>query len=98
MGVRYMKVLNINAGLNSLDDLTLSHAQQNYLIQGSYGFKSINGQKLIRMLQIIGIDKISGDLLILEKCSDDYPFRKLFILSTEGETKKYKGQSFLQVS
>lgn len=98
MGVRRMNMINNHSVEVSPGEIKLSHAQQNYLIHGTYALQSVNGQKFNRILQVVGIDNSTGDLLILEKCSDDYPYKRMFVLSADGETKKYKGQSFLQVS
>jgi len=78
--------------------LNLSQAQQNYLDSGTYEIKSVEGKKLFRRLQIVGMDPGTGNLLILESYTDNYPYKKLFIISPNGNTEKYKGQIFQNVS
>ncbi|MDD3013138.1 MAG: hypothetical protein PHC34_05490 [Candidatus Gastranaerophilales bacterium] len=93
-----MKVLSQKSALHSDDPLKLSQAQRNYLDSGTYEVTSIDGKKLLRRLEVIGIDPNSGFLLIMESYADNYPYIKQFILSPEGKTEKYKGQMFKYIN
>jgi hypothetical protein len=93
-----MKVSCKKSAFECGDLLKLSHAQQHYLDSGSYMVRSVDGRRLLRRLQIIGVDPVSGYLLVMESYADNYPYKKLFILSPKGETEKYKGQMFQEIS
>gem|GEM_PF-3212819 len=93
-----MKVLSKKSALNCDDKFRLSLAQQNYLDSGTYEVTSFEGMKLLRRLRVVGIDSNSGYLLIMESYADNYPYKKLLLLSPEGKTEKYKGQMYQNIN
>jgi len=97
-GVKHMKALCTKSAFVCSNPLKLSLAQQNYLDSGTYEVTSMDGMKLLRKLQVIGIDPDTGYLLIMESYADHYPYKKLFVLSPEGKTEKHKGQMFQNIS
>ena len=93
-----MNVLSKKSALGCGGQLKLSLAQLNYLDSGTYVVTSLEGKKLLRELEVVGIDPDTGNLLIMESYADNYPYKKTFILSQEGKTEKYKGQMFKNIS
>ncbi len=77
--------------------LEISEAQRNFLISGTYQILSAFGTCLFRKLQIIGCNPYSGDVLVRETYSGSSCYKKLFVLSPDGKTEKYKGQQFSKV-
>ncbi len=77
--------------------LKISEEQRNFLISGTYKVLSAFGTSLLRKLQIIGSDPDSGNILVRETYSDATGYSRIFVLSPDGKTEKYRGQFFAVV-
>ena len=92
-----MKVGNHMSTITSSNPLKISDEQKNFLITGTYEILSNFGSSFFRKLQVIGQDPDSGKVLVKETYSGNHPYNKLFVLSPEGRSEKYRGQLFQNV-
>lgn len=92
-----MKVGNHMSTISSSNPLKISENQRNFLISGTYEILTHFGSSFFRKLQVIGQDPDSGKLLVKETYSGNHPYNKLFVLSSEGRSEKYRGQIFQHV-
>ena len=74
--------------------IALSIRQKIFLETSTYEFCSSSGEKFSRKLEIVGLNSDSGELLVKETYSGNYPYKKYHVLTHDGETQEYSGQAF----
>ncbi len=72
-----------------------SKRQKKYLEESTYNLTTPGGRNFERTFELLAQSILSGKILVKEKMafgSDQY--EKVYVLSPEGETEKYRGENF----
>ncbi len=87
-----------NSNIMFAENLMLFKAskhQKKFIDEGTYSIVSPGGRNFERNFELLAYNTLSGKILLKEKvvyCEDKY--EKVYILTSEGKTEKYKGAKF----
>ncbi|HSA06276.1 MAG TPA: hypothetical protein P5556_03780 [Candidatus Gastranaerophilales bacterium] len=73
----------------------ISKNQEKFINDSTYCIMTPGGKNFERTFELLAYNTLSGKILLKEKVSFDCcKYEKMYVLSSEGETEKFKGEGF----